>query len=287
MIIDIHAHPVLYSAINENPERLAFRKERFGLYKSGKAPMELIFSVLDHAGVDRCVILAEDFSYEDKEPLVSNEEIRTLVELAPDRFIGFASVDPRNPGAARELEAAFAQMGLAGLKLNLSRLKLAPGDKRLKDLYEICLRYNRPVLFHAGMSWEPDTPSSYSRPILFEEVAEEFPDLRFCLAHLGWPWVDETVMLLLKYRNVFTDTATAFMGSPTDYYRQIFTVHMDLGWLQNNIASKVMYGSNYPRFRQERIRKGLERLPIREDVKKAILGGNAEVFLGWKEGRYD
>ena len=137
------------------------------------------------------------------------------------------------------------------------------------------------------MSWEPESPSSYSRPVLFEDVAVEFPDLRFCLAHLGWPWVEETVMMVLKYKNVFTDTATAFLGSPSDYYRQIFLRNMDPGWLQNNIFSKVMYGSNYPRFRQERIRKGLESLPIREDVKRAILGENAEVFLGWKEGRYD
>ena len=287
MVIDIHAHPVLYEAIADDPERTAFRKENFGLYKSSVTPMEHIFRVIDHAGIDRTVLLGEDFSCSQKAPLVSNEEIRRLVDLAPDRFIGFAGIDPRREDAAEKLFYAFDTLGLSGLKLNLSVLHMMPDDERLRPVLSLCETMGKPVLFHAGMSWEPDAPSYYSRPVLFEKVAVEYPELRFCLAHLGWPWVEETVMLVLKYRNVFTDTATVFMGSPGDYYRQIFMDNMDPGWLQNNLFNKILFGSNYPRFRQERVRKGLEALPIRPDVLKKILGENAEAFLGWKEIRYD
>ena len=56
--------------------------------------------IWNHAGVDRAVILAEDYSASMGQPIVSNEEVKRIVELFPERFIGFASVDPREECAA-------------------------------------------------------------------------------------------------------------------------------------------------------------------------------------------
>ena len=44
-----------------------------------------------------------------------------------------------------------------------------------------------------------------------------------------------------------------------------------------------MFGSNNPRFRHVRSRDGILNLPLREDVKKAILGENAIRFLGLED----
>lgn len=191
--------------------------------------MEHIFRVLDHARVDKTVLLAEDYSSEMGQPIVTNQEVKHLVDLAPERFIGFASVDPRNQDGADQLQQAFEELGLSGLKLNLSHLRMKADNERLKPLYALRQSAGKPIMFHAGMSWEPDSPAKYSRPILFEDVAVEYPTLRFCLAHLGWPWVEETAMMALKYWYVYTDTATTFMGSPKDYYRQIFLNNMAPG----------------------------------------------------------
>lgn len=286
MVIDVHAHPVLFGPICTDPERVNFRKQAFGLYKSSPISMEQVMAVMDHAGVDQAVILAEDYSFSMGQPIVSNEEIRLIMDTVPGRFLGFASVDPRNGDAPEKLKTAFEKLGLWGLKLNLSHLRMYPDDERLKPLYELCVAYGKSILFHCGFSWEPDSPSKYARPILYEDVAVSYPTLRFCLAHLGWPWVDETAMLLLKYPNVYTDTASVFMDSPKNYYEQIFMKNMAPGWLQNNLMDKVMYGSNLPRFRQVRTKDGLLKLDIREDVKKKILGENARVFLGMEVRDY-
>lgn len=287
MIIDIHVHPVLFGEICGDGDRVNFRKKNFGLYKSSPVPMEQVMRVMDHARVDKAVILAEDYSAELGSPIVSNEEIRAIMDARPGRFIGFASVDPRCPDAEEKLGHAFDALGLQGLKLNLSHLHMYPDDKRLQPLLAMCQAKNLPVMFHSGFSWEENSPSKYGRPILYEDVAIEYPDLRFCLAHLGWPWVDETCMLLLKYRNVYTDTSTVFMDSPANYYEQIFMKNMAPGWLQNNLMDKVMYGSNLPRFRQVRVKDGLEKLDIRPDVLEKILGGNAAVYLGMEVRDYD
>jgi predicted TIM-barrel fold metal-dependent hydrolase len=287
MIIDAHVHPVMFGPICEDAQRVEFRKRGFGVYKSSPARMDHVIAVMDHAGVDMAVIFAQDYSAAMGAPLVSNEEIHTVTSLYPDRFIGFASVDPRLKDAPAQLQGALDTLGLQGLKLNLAHLQMLPDDARLQPLYRLCAERGKPVTFHAGFSWEPDSPSKYGRPILYEDIAIQYPELRFCLAHLGWPWVDETMMLLLKYPNVYTDTATVFMDSPVNYYEQIFMKNMAPGWLENNLMDKVMYGSNLPRFRQARTRAGIEALPLRKDVLDKILGKNASVFLGREERGYE
>lgn len=177
-------------------------------------------------------------------------------------------------------EYAFKDLQLAGLKLNLSRLKLYPMDKRLTPIYDLCVKYNRPVMFHAGLSWEPNAPSRYGRPIEYEDLAMAYPTLRFCLAHFGWPWVDETVMLMIKFPNVYTDTSLLYMDSPKRFFDQIFMKKMGPTWIEHNFLEQVMFGSNAPRFRPARIREGVESLPMRKGSMEKILGLNAEKFLG-------
>lgn len=55
--------------------------------------MEHIFNQMRCAGLDRLCLLPEDYSAS-AGCLVENEEIRKLVDMAPDKFIGFAGVDP-------------------------------------------------------------------------------------------------------------------------------------------------------------------------------------------------
>ena len=285
MIIDVHVHPLLFDIIidEDDKDKIEFRKQNFGLYKSGRGSAEFFLKTMAHAKVDKTVLLPEDYSATMGQPLISNDDIAKIVAWRPDKFIGFASVDPRNEDAADQLEKAFTELKLSGLKLNLSHLHIFPGDERLKPLMELCVKYSKPVTFHCGYSWEPDSPAKYSRPIDFEDIAVEYPELRMCLAHLGFPWIFETLLMVNKYPNIYTDTATVFMGSPREYYKQIFTVDFEKGWLENNIADKVMFGSNNPRWRQERALDGLLNLPVREDVIRKITGENALRFLGMEE----
>lgn len=83
MIIDAHAHPVLFGEICKDPDRVAFRKRAFGLYKSSPVAMEEVMMVMDHAKLDKAVILAEDYSATMGQPIVSNEEIRAVMDCAP------------------------------------------------------------------------------------------------------------------------------------------------------------------------------------------------------------
>ena len=212
--------------------------------------------------------------------MVSNDEVQKIIGVQPDRFYGFASVDPRRDDALEVLEYAFKNQGLIGLKLHPSRQRFYPAEDWIRPIYEKCIQYNKPILFHSGMSWEPSAPACYSQPLNFEEVAIAYPELRICLAHFGWPWIDETVMLMIKYPNVYTDTSMLYLDSPKDFYEQIFQRNMGPLWMERNFQNQVLFGSNGPRFRAFKLKDGLEQLDLREFTKQKLFGENALKFLG-------
>ncbi len=283
MIIDIHTFPGFFEEICEDPERIEFRRQQYFLYKQPVWPLKLFMTQLDAAGIDKAVISAEDITTRAGSTIVSNEEVKTLVDTYPDRLIGFASVDPNRKGAAEILEHAFTDLKLAGLKLSPAIQYFMPNDSIMKPIYEVCLKYNKPILFEAGMTWVKNSPSKYSHPLLLEDVAIDFPDLRMCLGHFGWPWTRETVMLILKYSNIYADTALLYFDSPKQFFKTTFDNQLGKYWIDRMLFDKVMFGSTYPRIEQKRMIGAIDALTLRPHQKKMVLGLNAMKFLGMEE----
>ena len=285
MFIDIHVHPAFFEPINKEPTREQMRHDLLNIHKNGLASLEHVFNQMRCAGLNRLCLLPADYSTQTGHVVVSNEEIHQLVSLAPDKFIGFAAADPFSSQAIEKLEFAFDELKLSGLKLHPSRQRFYPADKRLAPLYDLCEKYDKPIIFHSGLSWEPDTLSKYARPIEFEELAYIRPKLRICLAHFGWPWVQETAMLLVKYSNVYTDTSALHFDSAHEFFTRLFTNDIPLTWLDRSLRHQVMFGSNNPRFEQIRMVDAITRLGLRDSTLELILGGNAIEFLGGSIGK--
>lgn len=281
MFIDIHVHPAFYDPINADNAMEELRHETLDIHKNGTALLEHIFNQMNCAGLDYLCLLPEDYrTQQDGKVLVSNEEIRKLVDMAPDKFIGFASVDPFADNAEAILEHAFTDLKLSGLKLHPGRSHFYPSDERLSKLYDICEKYEKPIIFHSGMSWEPDTLTKYCRPEMFEELAASRPGLKICLAHFGWPWCRETAMLMLKYPNVYTDTGALYFDNAQEFYTQMLTRDVPMTWIDRSLRHQVMFGSNNPRFEQIRMAQAIEKLGFRESTVELIRGKNAIDFLG-------
>jgi len=279
-VIDIHTHPTFFETINSDPNTFEYRRQAMGLYKAVLTPLQHIFDQMDYAGIDKLALLPLDLTTVDGQIVVSNDEIAEIVRQTADRFIGFASVDPHRKDAIEALEYAFEELHLAGLKLHPSRQKFYPCESELFPLYECCIKHNKPVLFHAGISLEPDTNSKYARPIQFEEVAICYPKLRFCLAHFGWPWVTETAALLLKYPNVYADTGLLYFDNAREFYNHVFKTELGEHWVDRSLRHQVMFGSNNPRFEQIRMVEALRAIGWRGSTLDLVLGENALAFLG-------
>lgn len=280
MVIDMHVHPAFIEEAGFSKEKLEYNRQILGLYKTEEFGIDQWRRDCEVAKIDRLCILPLALSKEAGEGTMTNEQTAELVKKAKGMLIGFASVDPSRTDAVEVLEYAFTDLQLKGLKLHPSKQKIYPSDKRLLPIYQICEKYNKPVIFHSGVSMEPGTLVKYAHPLEFEEVAYRHPNLRICLAHFGWPWVKEVCMLMLKYPNVYTDTAMLYFDNPKEFYHQCMEVDIGPHWIDRSLRHQVMFGSDDPRLEQRRMIQAIRNMNMRESTKELILGGNAVEFLG-------
>ena len=139
----------------------------------------------------------------------TNDYIAAIVKKYHPTFIGFAAVNPRFRGvkaAVRELERAVNELGLAGLKLYPCYDHYSPDDPELAfPIFEKAEELDVPVLVHQAGATAVDARLKYSNPILLDEVGREFRRLRVIMAHVGSPWMDECILLLMKHPNFYAD----------------------------------------------------------------------------------
>lgn len=279
MVIDTHIRPALYAPICQDKEVFRKRCDEMNYHLMGPTPMELLKEQYALADIKHVFLLPEDCSAETGTASISNEDIAKLVACDPEMFWGFASVDPRNPDAEGKLIQAFEEYKLLGLYINTARLHIYPNDPRLIKLYNICDQMNKPIVFQAGLCLERNALSKFCHPMEFEEIAAKYPNTNICLAHVGWPWVQETAALLLKYPNLYTNTALMNFDGPYQIYHKVFLEDMGQYWVEHNIADQVMFGSGSPRIRPVRSKRGLDSLNFSKETMEKICWKNALRFL--------
>lgn len=171
---------------------------------------------------------------------IPNERISAYVRTHPDRLIGFAGVDLTFPRAAiTEVRRTRSDLGLAGLALAPAAQDFHPTSAAAMQLYAEAMAQGLPVLFHTGVFTTASTKLEYAHPVLLDEVAREFPDLRIVIAHMGYPWVHETIALLAKHENVFAEISR-LLTQPWQAYQALLSA-----W-QMGVISKLLFGSGFP-----------------------------------------
>jgi hypothetical protein len=170
---------------------------------------------------------------------IPNDMVAAHVALAPSRLLYFTSIDPALPGFMEELEKCHQQDGAVGVKMSPLYQDVHPGDPRCYQIYRYCEKHGLPVLFHAGTSFVSGTPLDYSRPVHFDKIAVDFPDLRMVLAHLGHPWEGETIAVVRRHANVYADLSALYYR-PWQFYNSMQLL------VEYRAHEKVLFGSDFP-----------------------------------------
>jgi predicted TIM-barrel fold metal-dependent hydrolase len=224
------------------------------------------------------VIFGVDAETTSGNPYVGNDYTAEIVSRYPDRFIGFASVDPhKGKAAVIEMERSVRELGLRGLKLHPISQAFFPNDTRFYPLWEKCAELGVPVLFHsgqtavgAGLPGGGGLKIKYAQPIHMDDVAADFPELNIIMAHPGVPWQEEQLSIALHKPNVYVDLS----GWSPKYFRPILVQYAN-SLLQN----KVMFGSDFPALTPQRWLGDFENLQLKPEVREKILLENAAKLL--------
>ncbi|MEV4703262.1 amidohydrolase family protein [Actinoplanes sp. NPDC049316] len=210
---------------------------------------------------------------------ISNEEVAEGCAAHPDVLIPFASVDPfKGRAGVREARRLVAGHGVRGFKFHPSLQGFAPDDRMAYPLYEAIEELGVPALFHtgqtgigAGVRGGGGIRLRYSHPMLVDDVAADFPDLRIILAHPSFPWQDEALAVATHKPHVYIDLS----GWSPKYFPPQLVRYAD-----SLLQDKVLFGSDYPVITPDRWLADFAELDLKPAVRPKILKDNAARLLG-------
>ncbi len=168
-----------------------------------------------------------------------NDTVAAFVAAEPTRRIGFLSIHPEVDGALDELERARTDLGLHGIKLGPNYQSFDPLGEAALRVYGLAERQGLPIVFHQGASPVQDAPLRYAHPLLMDEIAIRFPELRVVMAHMGHPWQRETIVTIRKHPHVYADVSALFYR-PWSFYEAL---RLTTEW---GALDKLLFGSDFP-----------------------------------------
>ena len=204
---------------------------------------------MDRAGIERSLLIAVRAG--DRAMKGSFEipyvQVAKWCEKHPDRFSGLAGVDPyRGVEGLKELDVAVKDYGFVGAHLYPHWFKLAPDAALYYPYYARCVELDVPIMLQVGQNliYQKDVRlPSVAKPILLDQVAIDFPDLKLIGIHIGVPWTDEMIAMAWKHANVFIGL---------DAYAPKYCPPQLVRYMNSYGSHKVMFGTDWPVIDPER-----------------------------------
>jgi uncharacterized protein len=242
MIVDVHTHTPTHETVVPQDERRSFDSWRTD------RTVVTTNSWTDHTEATAAADVSIVFNIAVDDPMAAvgiphrpedtNTATAKFVAGDPARRIGFMSVNPTWPDVTEQADQC-REMGLVGVKLGPNYQSFDPLSQPALDFYAYCEWHGLPVLFHQGASPIRSAPLRYTYPLVTDEIALRFPELRIVMAHMGHPWGKETVVTIRKHPHVYADVSSIYLR-PWVCYESLLAAHE---W---GCTHKLLLGSDFP-----------------------------------------
>lgn len=241
-IIDVHMHA--YPADVALPESVNPVTGKATGLKDGEAHLQACLAEMKRLNIVRGVV-----SGGDGDRLAVAAHWR---ETAPDRIIAGAGVRGSADTPLPEigvLRKAFQEgrLGVLG-EVTAEYAGLTLGDPKYEAYLALAEELDVPVSLHTGIgppgiSYDPCCRGFRVRlgnPLMIEEALNRHPKLRVNLMHAGWPYLQDTVALMMVYPQVYVDLGAIDWLAPRPEFHTYLAALMRAG-----LGKRVMFGSDH------------------------------------------
>ncbi|HPB46516.1 MAG TPA: amidohydrolase family protein [Microthrixaceae bacterium] len=225
-----------------------------------------LIDLMDEKGVEKAILICQ----------VNDVDTRSLrfVEARPDRFaLGVGGFDLLKPMKnLANLEAFVANNPVAYASVGPSFWgdgMYPPTDAVYYPLYVKCCELDLALSMNMGMPGPP-LPAEPQNPIHLDRVLYRFPELRLVMMHGADPWWEVAIRIMLKYRNVRMMTSA---------WAPKYLPEVLLHFMRTRGKERVMFASDYPVLKHERLLAEADALDLPDDVRDNWLYGNANSFF--------
>ncbi len=154
-------------------------------------------------------------------------------EIIPVGGVSIGNGNRKALEAIRELK----KQGIAAVNLSPFMLRRNVNDKLYYPLYSYCEMIELPVIVHTSLHYWRDTYMWHGQPEYVDEVAVDFPELKFIMSHGGNGFGPLVLAVAQRHPNVYLE----FSALNPKYMAPEF-IHAANTYL----SKKCMFGTDYP-----------------------------------------
>jgi predicted TIM-barrel fold metal-dependent hydrolase len=168
---------------------------------------------------------------------------------------------------------------------------VAPNDPKLEPYYALAEELDVPFCLHTGFGppmspymGDPDFRMRYGNPLLLEDVLVNHPNLRIYIAHGGYPFIEETIALMMMYQQVYVDiSAINWLLTPEEFHSYLQQL------MDARLGDRIMFGTDQMIW-PETVEMSIDAIEsatfLTEEQKQDIYFNNAADFLKIDKSKY-
>jgi predicted TIM-barrel fold metal-dependent hydrolase len=187
-------------------------------------------------GVDVCIVLAAPNGPTED----ANKRLSAYVSRHKDKLIGFAVVEPtKDKGSISYLKSLIEKQGFDGVVMYCSANGFHPAHSKAMQFYKSAEELRIPVFFHNSGHLGANAILDFAQPYLLDEVARTFPALKIVIGCMGVPFIEQTLEMVSKHKNVYADLSIR----PSNVW-QVYNIV--IGAYERGVMDKLLFGSGFP-----------------------------------------
>jgi predicted TIM-barrel fold metal-dependent hydrolase len=173
------------------------------------------------------------------------------------------------------LRQFMASGSVRGIKIYPGYEPLYPSDARFSKLFGLAAEMHLPVMIHCGDTFTRKGRLKYAHPLNVDDAAVDHPDVNFVICHLGTPWFRDTMEVVYKNDNVYTDISGLVLGDFNDRYEGFIVKQLQEMLVYGVEPDKVLFGTDWPISSVQSYLEFMEELPIPDRDRDKIMYENA------------
>ena len=248
-----------------------------------------LLRLMDACGIEQAVCFAPFPHQLEGTGIESNEWLARQLTAHP-RLHGFGTLDLRRDDVAQQVRRV-ADLGLKGIKMHPNAQEFDILCPAAMQAYAAAQDQKLFISFHSGVH---HYRIAHYSVLKFDEIAWNFPELRFSLEHVGgWAFFHEAVAVItnnIPFPPVPGRRCKVYGGLTSvftpDYNRLWYMPRERLVELVAQVgAPQLLFGLDFPYNLEENTKLGLKtiaELGLKETDRELILGGNLREALGLK-----
>ncbi len=186
--------------------------------------------------VDACIVLSAG----PNEYKQANAELADYIAKHPARMVGFAAVNPVDEKITeKSLNELLEKNYFSGVVLYNSTDDYHPAHSRAMRFYEMANERGLCIYYHNFLFGCKNGRMDFAQPVLIDEFAAAFPNIKFVVGSMGHPFVAQTLSLISKHSNVF-GCLTVNPAKPWQVFNTVVSAY------EANVLDKLLFGSGFP-----------------------------------------